>query len=91
MIARGLRGGRCQCAGCGERFNSMSAFDRHRVGLWRDRGAWRRCLSPEEMLRAGWSLNAAGFWIRSLRRHLPPIGGLRSEPALDKGGPGVIP
>jgi hypothetical protein len=77
MTVRGLNGGHCQCTGCGELFNSVGTFDRHRVGEWKDRGAWRRCLTPEEMRRQGWTLNSGGFWIRSQRRHLPRNGGLR--------------
>lgn len=89
MIARRLTGSRCLCRTCGEYFNSVTAFDRHRVGTWRDRGAWRRCLEPSEMVARGWSLNALGFWVtetranrqaRVIRRGLPPIGGDQVQP-----------
>jgi hypothetical protein len=57
-----LTGSRCRCAGCGEHFNSVSVFDRHRVGDWQDSGARRRCLSVPEMQARNWSQNASGFW-----------------------------
>jgi DMSO/TMAO reductase YedYZ molybdopterin-dependent catalytic subunit len=53
---------RCRCDSCGEHFNSVSVFDRHRVGDWQDRGAHRRCLSVPEMQARNWSQNATGFW-----------------------------
>jgi len=48
-------------------FNSVSVFDRHRVGSWQGRGALRRCLSVDEMVTRGWSVNARGFWIERQR------------------------
>ncbi len=58
----------CRCSpatgGCGEYFNSTFAFDRHRTG---QPGLDRRCLTEHEMLAAGMSRNASGYWIsRSL-------------------------
>lgn len=67
MIAYRLTGSRCRCQACGELFNSVTAFTRHRVGSWADRGALRRCLSPTEMTLKGWARNAAGFWITETR------------------------
>jgi hypothetical protein len=61
-----LTNSRCRCS-CGQFFNSVSAFDRHRVGDWRDRGIQRYCLTVLEMLAKGWTLNAAGFWVRAKR------------------------
>jgi len=52
---------RCQCIGCDEYFNSVSAFDKHRVDALCET---RRCLTPKEILRVGLSLNAAGYWSR---------------------------
>jgi hypothetical protein len=46
-------------------FNSVTAFDRHRVGTFgtiRQPGT-RRCLTAPELTAAGMSLNGAGFWI----------------------------
>jgi hypothetical protein len=56
-----LRGNRCQCTACGEYFNRVSTFDRHRVGSYED---GRRCLSAPEMEDKGWKRNAAGFWTQ---------------------------
>lgn len=54
-----LKGDRNQCTICNQYFNSTRAFEKHRVGKYND----RRCLTAEEMLAKGMSLNAAGFWI----------------------------
>ena len=59
MIAPRLTGSRCLCRGCSERFNSPTAFDLHRVG----RPEARRCLSNNEMVEAGMTRNAGGFWV----------------------------
>lgn len=55
-----LTGQRNQCRGCSQYFNSNTAFDKHRHGKV---GHGRRCLTPEEMMAKGMSLNKAGFWI----------------------------
>lgn len=55
-----LTGQRCQCAGCGEHFNRVSTFDKHRTGAF---DGSRRCRTEDEMLAKGWLRNAAGFWI----------------------------
>ena len=57
-----LTGNRCLCRGCGQAFNSLSGFERHRVG---DYGVDRRCLAPGDLSAKGWSRNAKGFWSRS--------------------------
>jgi hypothetical protein len=66
---RRLTGSRCLCRGCGQLFNSVTAFDRHRVD---DRTrlpiVTRRCLTPAEMQHIGMSLNSAEFWITEARR-----------------------
>jgi hypothetical protein len=67
MIGAKLTGSRCQCSTCREFFNSISVFDRHRVGNWENRGATRRCLSVHEMRAKGWRLNVRGFWIERSR------------------------
>jgi len=70
--ARGkLTGSRCQCPRCGEHFNSVSVFDRHRVGNWEAEGRNRRCLTVLEMLSRGWRLNRRGFWIERQRIDAP--------------------
>jgi hypothetical protein len=70
-IARRLTGSRCQCSRCGEYFNSVSVFDRHRIGNWEAEGVYRRCLSILEMLSRGWRLNRRGFWIERQRIDAP--------------------
>jgi hypothetical protein len=59
-----LTGQRCQCTGCGEYFNRVSTFDKHRVG---EHGVNRHCLTEAQMTDKGWSRNAAGFWITAPR------------------------
>lgn len=59
-----LTGMRNQCQGCKQYFNSNHAFDKHRVGK---HCSGRRCLTPEEMLERGMSLNSANFWITEKR------------------------
>jgi hypothetical protein len=60
MKARRLSSVRCLCRNCGEYFNSIRAFDRHRVSVYPSN---RRCLSGEEMRDHGMSVNKSGFWI----------------------------
>ena len=64
------RGNQCECTGCGEFFNSVYGFDKHRVFMDKDaRGRYiedwdrRRCLTVAEMKAKGWSLNDYGFWV----------------------------
>lgn len=65
MTSRRLTGSRCLCHGCGEYFNSVYAFDRHRV--W-DSLTVQRCLNQEELVRKGMSINSSGFWITEPHR-----------------------
>jgi hypothetical protein len=60
-----LTGCRCECRGCGELFNSVKSFDRHRRGTYTPPA--RRCLSPDEMRAKGMTRNAAGYWITEAR------------------------
>jgi len=64
-MTRRLTGSRCLCRGCGEYFNSVYAFDRHRV--W-DSPTVQRCLNQEELVRKGMSINSSGFWITEPHR-----------------------
>lgn len=72
-----LRGERCLCRSCGECFNSGAAFDKHRVGGFNlaAPGYGRRCRTVPEMIEAGMTRNAAGFWRRGAANtwhaHLP--------------------
>jgi hypothetical protein len=52
---------RCQCPACGEYFNRVSTFDKHRTGDY----SQRRCLTAEQMTAKGWRKNEAGFWVTS--------------------------
>lgn len=54
-----LTGNRCQCPTCGEYFNGVQPFDKHRIGQY---GIDRRCLTVAELDAAGFIRNAAGFW-----------------------------
>lgn len=60
-----LTGNRCECGSCKQRFNSTSAFDRHRAGEY---GVNRYCREPGEMRALGMSLNDGGFWIERPRK-----------------------
>jgi hypothetical protein len=55
-----LTGSRNQCQSCKQYFNSVTAFDKHRIG---EHGVNRRCRTPEEMTALGMLVNHAGFWI----------------------------
>jgi len=60
-----LKGNRNQCGVCKEYFNSIGAFDKHRIfndPKIRD-WATRRCMTSDEMISSGMSLNQAGFWV----------------------------
>ncbi len=60
-----LKGNRNQCAVCKEYFNSVGAFDKHRVFQNPKVRDWatRRCMTSDEMISSGMSLNQAGFWV----------------------------
>jgi hypothetical protein len=84
-----LTGARCQCAGCDGLFNSVTAFDQHRVG----EPLHRRCLTVDEMTWQGMSVNKAGFWItephlkrRSQGRARELKATISQTPCLPKGG-----
>jgi hypothetical protein len=70
-----LRGNRCRCPTCGEHFNSVTGFDAHLVGNWKDRGASRRCLTVGEMLSRGMSQMPGGWWITETREQRQNRGG----------------
>jgi hypothetical protein len=61
-----LTGNHCQCTGCGEYFNSVYAFDKHRAGGYSTPTS-RRCRPPAELVARGWGKNAAGWWITSIK------------------------
>ena len=57
-----LTGVKCKCSGCGNYFNSTSAFDKHRIGRIGKVNVPRHCLSIEQMISAGMAQNKAGYW-----------------------------
>ena len=59
MNALRLTGSHFLCRGCGHHFNSLTAFDSHRI----DGFSGRCCLSPDGMHRRGMNLNLVGFWV----------------------------
>ena len=72
----GLRGDRCLCPTCGERFNSSAAFDAHRTGKFNVNGVsrGRRCLLDFEMVAKGMTRNPKGFWLTPRRTPRKPSG-----------------
>lgn len=52
------------CAACGEYFNSLKPFERHRIGEF---GVDRRCATVAEMLAMGMLKNAGDWWITEKR------------------------
>lgn len=62
-----LSGDRCQCCACGEYFNRVSLFDKHRHGPMDARA----CLTVDQMTAKGWRLNAAGFWVGKAGAFVP--------------------
>lgn len=51
---------RCQCAECGEYFNSVVSFDKHRKGKYNVK---RYCIDPVSL---GMEKNKQGFWRKPL-------------------------
>ena len=54
-----------KCVKCGLNFRSVSAFDEHRVGNFKNFGANRRCLTPEELNKIG-MVEIDGAWRRPM-------------------------
>ena len=57
-----LTGMKNQCQSCKRYFNSNGAFEKHRTG---QHGIDRRCMTVDEMIKKGMSLNYKNFWIGS--------------------------
>jgi hypothetical protein len=82
-----LTGNRSQCPTCGEYFNGVQPFDKHRTGRYAKPGEWqgdRRCLAVAEMRARGFIRNAAGFWCdRASAEHAmrPRAHGFAARPA----------
>lgn len=90
-----LTGNRCQCPTCGEYFNGVQPFDKHRVGRYAKPGKWhgtRRCLTTAEMEAAGFQRNYAGFWCEratkpNTRPRAPVFAAHRSTVAMARPTP----
>lgn len=48
------------CSGCDRDFTSLTAFDKHRTGSFKDGS--RRCMTEQEMSKAGLERKARGKW-----------------------------
>jgi hypothetical protein len=67
---RKLTGDHCQCAACGEYFNSTVAFDKHRVHkiASMEPEIWvRGCLDTPHMKARGMAVSSTGWWITSVK------------------------
>jgi len=68
---------RCRCSGCGHYFNSVAAFDEHRIGNIIVDGVRkkipRRCLTVAEMDARGMVVNASGYWVREKWEGVPSL------------------
>lgn len=68
---------RCRCSGCGHYFNSVAAFDEHRIGNIMVDGVRkkipRRCLTVEEMDARGMAVNSSGYWVREKWEGIPSL------------------
>ena len=56
---------RNQCRGCGQYFNSNTAFESHRTGKY---GEDRRCKTTEEIIASGYRVNKDGYWSSAEER-----------------------
>lgn len=72
---RPLSGARCRCSVCGKRFNSISAFDRHRYGGYGNWGRDRRCRTWQELRARGFVVNGDGYWIERPRHDCAALSG----------------
>lgn len=60
-----LRGRHCQCGACHRYFNSLTAFETHRIGRFEPDE--RRCMTNDELRAKGLRPNAAGWWAGAPR------------------------
>lgn len=85
---RQLTGARCKCGGCGEYFNSVYAFDRHRRGD--ADSSTRYCLTTAQLAANRWTQDALGFWRTPGSAHSrwahKQISGDRADPAATPRG-----
>lgn len=57
---------RCQCGACALYFGSVAGFTMHRIE--------GRCLSTDEMLARGMSVNEKGYWVTQAWSEQVPLG-----------------
>lgn len=69
---------KCQCTGCKEFFNSVSAFDKHRVN-------GERCLSVDEMIAKKMVKNETGHWCIKLLDNSVKNMMQKSNPSINVG------
>ena len=55
---------KCKCTTCGDYFNSVAAFDKHRTG---EHGVSRRCMTHQERREKKMDTNVAGYWVTALQ------------------------
>jgi len=58
-----------KCVKCGLNFRSVSGFDEHHVGNFKNFGANRKCLNPEELTKIG-MVEIDGAWRRPMTADL---------------------
>ncbi len=72
LSGKRLSGDRNQCPSCRLFFNSVHAFDVHRIGrhgLPYGHPEGRRCRTEPEMLAKGMAVNGYGFWVSAVMPH----------------------
>jgi len=60
----------CLCPACDEYFNSVYAFDLHRIGT---HGKDRGCMNMDQMLGKGMAVNNKGYWISKIKESGPGV------------------
>lgn len=67
-----LSGQKTYCSACQQYFKSTYAFDQHRIGKYTpiNSPSLRRCLTVQELDKAGWAKNGE-FWMTPKRRTAP--------------------
>ncbi len=82
-----LKGKRNQCCSCGKGFNSLSAFEKHRLGNF---GIDRRCATTDGMLEMGMFLPDIGFWVSERMTNAIPSPDGRGKQAIKNVGHGFV-
>ena len=58
-----LSGNSCLCGACGEIFQGVGGFDKHRYG----EGLDRHCRTPDELTQMGMFINSKGKWSKEFK------------------------